>query len=46
MKWITPALAALAITLAQPAGTKPAAAQDKPVNLRISLWVPPAHPLV
>src|SRR5258706_884836 len=24
----------------------PAVAQDKPVNLKISLWVPPAHPLV
>ena len=24
----------------------PAAAQDKPVDLKISLWVPPAHPLV
>jgi TRAP-type C4-dicarboxylate transport system substrate-binding protein len=23
-----------------------AMAQDKPVELRISLWVPPAHPLV
>src|ERR1043165_566316 len=24
----------------------PAVAQDKTVNLKISLWVPPAHPLV
>jgi len=25
---------------------KPASAEDKTVNLKISLWVPPAHPLV
>jgi TRAP-type C4-dicarboxylate transport system substrate-binding protein len=31
-------LAALAAT--------PAMAQDKPINLKISLWVPPSHPLV
>jgi TRAP-type C4-dicarboxylate transport system substrate-binding protein len=24
----------------------PAVAQDKTVNLKVSLWVPPAHPLV
>jgi len=24
----------------------PAAAQDKPIQLRVSLWLPPAHPLV
>jgi len=24
----------------------PALAQDKVVNLKVSLWVPPAHPLV
>jgi TRAP-type C4-dicarboxylate transport system substrate-binding protein len=27
-------------------GAAPALAQDKTVNLKISLWVPPAHPLV
>ena len=26
--------------------TLPAAAQDKPIQLKISLWLPPAHPLV
>ena len=46
MRWITPALATLAIMLVQPAWIAPAVAQDKPVNLRISLWVPPTHPLV
>ena len=34
-------LAALAASLAVPA-----AAQDKPIQLKISLWLPPAHPLV
>ncbi|KTS80017.1 C4-dicarboxylate ABC transporter, partial [Pantoea dispersa] len=29
-----------------PAAAAPALAQDKTVNLRVSLWVPPAHPLV
>ena len=24
----------------------PAAAEDKPVNLKVSIWLPPAHPLV
>jgi TRAP-type C4-dicarboxylate transport system substrate-binding protein len=28
------------------AGVTPAVAQDKTINLKISLWVPPAHPLV
>ena len=28
------------------AGAAPASAEDKPVNLRISIWVPAAHPLV
>ncbi|MDR3469663.1 MAG: TRAP transporter substrate-binding protein [Xanthobacteraceae bacterium] len=28
------------------AGLSPAWAQDKTINLKISLWVPPAHPLV
>src|SRR4029077_7211748 len=27
-------------------GVHPAAAQDKTINLKISLWTPPAHPLV
>ena len=27
-------------------GALPASAQDKPINLKISLWVPPVHPLV
>lgn len=29
-----------------PAAAAPALAQDKTVNLKVSLWVPPAHPLV
>jgi TRAP-type C4-dicarboxylate transport system substrate-binding protein len=36
-------LASLALAAAL---TGPALAQDKPITLRISLWVPPAHPLV
>jgi TRAP-type C4-dicarboxylate transport system substrate-binding protein len=28
------------------AGAMPALAQDKTVNMKVSLWVPPAHPLV
>src|SRR5258708_33486494 len=28
------------------AGLSPAAAQDKPVDLKISIWLPPAHALV
>ena len=37
----------LAATLAASAALAPAAlAQDKPVQLTLSLWVPPAHPLV
>src|SRR6476469_6145730 len=34
----------LALLLA--AAVTPALAQDKTVNLKVSLWVPPAHPLV
>src|ERR1700721_2910902 len=34
----------LALLLA--ASVTPALAQDKTVNLKVSLWVPPAHPLV
>jgi TRAP-type C4-dicarboxylate transport system substrate-binding protein len=34
----------LALLLA--ASVAPAVAQDKTVNLKVSLWVPPAHPLV
>ncbi len=46
MRWTKPALAAaLACTLALPAAAQQAA-PDKTVNLRISLWVPPTHPLV
>ena len=36
--------ALLALLLA--ASVAPAWAQDKTVNLKVSLWVPPAHPLV
>ena len=39
----------LALTLgllAPLAGLAPAAAQDKPVDLKISIWLPPAHALV
>ena len=36
--------ALLALLLA--ASVTPALAQDKTVNLKVSLWVPPAHPLV
>ncbi len=32
--------------LAALAAASPALAQDKPINLKISLWVPPSHPLV
>ena len=28
------------------AGVSPAFAQDKPVNMKVSIWLPPAHPLV
>ncbi len=37
---------ALALLATLAAGVPAAHAQDKPVNLRISLWVPPSHPLV
>ena len=37
------AIPALALALAF--GIVPASAQDKEVDLRLSLWVPPAHPL-
>src|ERR1700684_1182154 len=36
--------AILALLLA--AGVTPALAQDKTVDMKVSLWVPPAHPLV
>lgn len=40
-------LAAALVASALVAATAlPAAAQDKTINLKISLWVPPAHPLV
>ena len=28
------------------AGVSPVLAQDKPVNMKVSIWLPPAHPLV
>ena len=34
----------LALVLA--ASIAPALAQDKTVNMKVSLWVPPSHPLV
>ena len=36
----------LALALAMGLLSASALAQDKPVDLKISLWVPPAHPLV
>jgi TRAP-type C4-dicarboxylate transport system substrate-binding protein len=38
--------AACAAALGLGLAAAPAAAQDKTINLKISLWVPPAHPLV
>ncbi|MDC7786738.1 TRAP transporter substrate-binding protein [Rhodoplanes sp. TEM] len=38
--------AALAVWVAPALWAAPAAAQEKPILLKISLWVPPAHPLV
>ena len=44
MKKLAPVLSlAFALGLA---GVAPAMAQDKPVDLKISIWLPPAHPLV
>ena len=37
---------ALALLAVLGMGAPAAHAQDKAVNLRISLWVPPSHPLV
>jgi TRAP-type C4-dicarboxylate transport system substrate-binding protein len=37
---------ALAAGLLAPLAATPAMAQDKPVDLKISIWLPPAHPLV
>ena len=37
---------ALAVAAGTMSALNPAMAQDKTVNLKISLWVPPAHPLV
>src|SRR3984885_513506 len=34
------------LALALAASVPPALAQDKTVNMKVSLWVPPAHPLV
>ena len=39
-------LTAASMTSAFTLVSTPAAAQDKTVTLKISLWVPPAHPLV
>ncbi|MGN1285879.1 MAG: C4-dicarboxylate ABC transporter, partial [Bradyrhizobium sp.] len=39
-------LMAAAIVPAAVPAIGPALAQDKTVNLKVSLWVPPAHPLV
>src|SRR5438067_3264375 len=36
----------IALALVMGLSTVPALAQDKQVDLKISLWVPPAHPLV
>ena len=36
----------LALALAIGLLAMPVAAQDKPVDLKISIWLPPAHPLV
>jgi TRAP-type C4-dicarboxylate transport system substrate-binding protein len=44
MKKLAPVLS-LALTLGL-AGVTPAMAQDKTVDLKISIWLPPAHPLV
>ena len=39
-------LLAASVTPAMTPIVTPALAQDKVVNLKVSLWVPPAHPLV
>lgn len=41
-----PMLAVSALALATTLGGASAMAQDKPVDLKISIWLPPAHPLV
>lgn len=38
--------AAIGVAAVLVSGTMPASAQDKTINLKISLWVPPVHPLV
>jgi TRAP-type C4-dicarboxylate transport system substrate-binding protein len=40
------ALLALLLAAGMTPAIKPAVAQDKTVNLKVSLWLPPAHPLV
>jgi len=40
------AMKRIVLALLIAAGMSPALAQDKTINLKISLWVPPAHPLV
>jgi TRAP-type C4-dicarboxylate transport system substrate-binding protein len=37
---------ALALAIGLAATGTAAVAQDKPVDLKISIWLPPAHPLV
>ncbi|MBW0005343.1 MAG: TRAP transporter substrate-binding protein [Hyphomicrobiales bacterium] len=44
MKIVAAAIAALLVTVL-PATSVPASAQDKPVTLKLSHWVPPSHPL-
>ncbi|QDM18544.1 C4-dicarboxylate ABC transporter [Tardiphaga sp. vice352] len=45
-KAIFAGLAAACVVSAMPPAINPAAAQDKTVTMKVSLWVPPAHPLV
>jgi len=45
-KTIMAMLVAASATTALTAAVTAASAQDKTVNLKVSLWVPPAHPLV
>src|SRR5207248_3079938 len=40
------ARAAIVMTVLAAGFMGPAIAQDKTINLKISLWIPPAHPLV
>jgi len=40
------ALGALCAAASAVMAAQPAAAQDKPITLKISFWIPPAHPLI